>query len=247
MLTGTAERSSWDNAVIASPRNGRALDLGKARWLQLTYEPTGNCEALFPKGLHPTNPVAITIQVLDVAQGDLGAFRMAQVRLSCRAGVRVRAFLLGNVVNTPAAAQALSEGWGFANTVGEIDLLWRTDRINAAVRAGGADVLDMSLRAPASIGPDDLHHSVNVNMARCDGELQLLQADFHFTTLSVQRGKPEVTRFDAAFWGLANNPPTYPIIAAAAEVSLAITPVQYIQNPDIIAQLGTANLQKVNA
>ena len=246
MLTGTGDRSRWDGAVVASPREGRALDLGKVRWLQLTYEPTGNCAALIPPGLHPTNPVAVTLQLWDVAAGELGAFRLAQVRLSCRAGVRVRAFLLTNVVSNAAAAQALSKGWGFAETVGDIDLLWRTDRIDASVHAGGAEVLAMSLRAPSSIGPDDLHHSTNVNMALCDGTLQLLQVDTHFTTASVQRGKPQLTRFDAGFWGLADNPPTYPIIAAAAEVNLAITPVRYLQNPDVIAQLGTSHIELEN-
>ena len=244
MRTGTAERSRWDSAPIASPRSGRVLELGEVRWLQLTYEPTGDCGYLFPRGLHPTNPVAITIQVWDVARGDLGAFRLAQVRLSCRTGVRIRAFLLSNVISTAQAANELSDGWGFANTVGDIDVLWRTDRINASVRAGGVEVLDMSLRAPASIGPDDLHHSANINMARCDGELQLLQVDTHFTTQSVQRGKPELTRFDAEFWGLGNTPPTYPIIAAAAQTTLAITPVQYLQNPDVIAQIGTTRIER---
>ena len=247
MLTGTAKRSRWDRAPAASPRSGRTLNLGKARWLQLTYEPTGNCAALLPPGLHPTNPVAVTIQVWDVAEGDLGAFRLAQVRLSCRAGVRVRAFLLGNVISQAAAAKTLSEGWGFADSVGDIDVLWRTDRISASVRAGGAEVLAMSLRAPAAIGPDDLHHSVNVNMAHCEGDLHLLQVDTRFSTLSVQRGRPELTRFDAAFWGLPDNAPTYPIIAAAAEVTLAITPVQYLQNPDRIAQVGTTIIQPAAA
>ena len=69
MLIGTADRSHWDNAPAASPENGRTLDLGKARWLQLTYEPTGNCAGLFPPGLHPTNPVAVTFQVWGVAGG----------------------------------------------------------------------------------------------------------------------------------------------------------------------------------
>jgi hypothetical protein len=242
MLMGIADKSRWDDVTIANPRGGRTLDLGHARWLQLTYEAAGDCRALFPPGLHPTSPVALTIQIWDVPGGDLGAFRLAQVRLSCRAGVRIRAFLLNNVISNPEVAKELSAGWGFANIVGDIDFLWRNDRIAASARVAGVEVLDMSLRSGAAIGPDDLHHSVNVNMARCEGELQLLQVDAHFSTQSIQRGKPHIASFDAAFWNLPVNAPTYPIIAAAAQVTLALTPVRYAQDPEMISQLGTKQL-----
>lgn len=243
MLVGSANLERWADAPHATPERAKSLNLGAMRWLQTTYEPTGRCVDLFPKGLHPTTPVLVTIQVWDVPGGDLGAFKLAQVRLSCRAGIRIRALMTNTVIDSADAAKVLSEGWGYAPNLGEIGVSWRTDRVEATVHVDGNDVLATSVAMPLPIAAEDLQHITNINPAFVGNDLHMLQAEPQMMTLGVQRGSPELGHFDAAFWNIPNNAPTFPVIGATADVETMLPPVRFMQDPEILAHKGTKSVE----
>jgi hypothetical protein len=239
MLVGTSDLGRWENATAATPDAAKPLELGAVRWMQMTYEPTGNCVHLFPFGLHPTTPVLATMQFWDVAGGDLGPFKLAQVRLTCRAGIRIRALLTNAVVDNPDVANVLAQGWGYPPNVGEIDLSWRTDRITADVKVDGTNVLSGKMEMPLPISVDDLQHITNVNPALVGNELRFLQAEPQIANLGVQRAAPHLSNFDNDFWNLTDHAPTYPVIAACADVEISLPPVRFIQDPAQLAHKGT--------
>jgi hypothetical protein len=246
MLVGSAENSRWDDVGPANPMAGTDLDLGQARWLQVTFEATGKTPELFPPGLHPTIPVLTTMQFWDVTEGDLGPFRLAQVRLSCRAGVRMRALLLRCVVNNTEAARTLAEGWGFDPHPGEVDISWRTDLIAAKVTTNGTEVLSTSMKMPMVLDPEDLQHINNVNPAMVGNELRLLQVEPRIHNLQVQRGAAHLAHFDSEFWQVPNNAPAFGVIAATADVQLALPRVRFVQDPLKLAHVGTQLLQEAS-
>lgn len=239
MLVGEGHIHRWANVARATPAAAKPLDLGKARWLQLTYETIGNCSDLFPRGLHPTTPVLATIQFWDVGEGDLGPFKMAQVRLTCRAGIRIRALMTNSVIDSAKAAAVLSHGWGYLPNIGDIELSWRTDQIRGTVEIGGDCVMRGGMKMPMPIGGDDLQHITSVNPAFVDSELRLLQVEPRFQNLGVQRAAPSLERFDGEFWQLSDHTPTYPVIAACADVALSLPPVRFMQDPAQLAHKGT--------
>jgi hypothetical protein len=239
MLVGSSDNSRWSGVGTASPGTSRPLDLGHARWMQLTYEPTGNCVHLFPVGLHPTTPVLVTMQFWDVKEGDLGPFRMAQVRLTCRAGIRIRALTTNAAVNNAEVATVLAEGWGYPENVADIDLSWRTDQVSASVEVDGKNVLSGKMEMPMPIGVDDLQHITSINPALVGNDLRMLQVEPQIANLGVQRAAPHLTNFDSDFWNLGDHAPTYPVIAACADIQLALAPVRFIQDPSLLAHKGT--------
>ena len=78
------------------------MDLGHLSRLQLNYELlVGDAHRMdfFPPGLHPTEPVVVNLQAWDVDDSQVGPFRLAQVRLTCRAGMRIRALQTNGVID----------------------------------------------------------------------------------------------------------------------------------------------------
>jgi hypothetical protein len=246
MLFGHANLDRWSNAVGARPSAAKRLELGEAKWLQFTFEASNDPLGLFPAGLHPTIPVLLTMQIWDVTGGDLGPFRMAQVRASCRAGIRIRALHLNSVITSAEAGRILSEGWGYRCTPGEIATNWRADRIEAEVKAEGGTVLQAVMRMPLPVAADDLQHVTNANIAKVDGALRVLQVEPDIRTLGVQRGTPELKQFDAHFWNVPDNAPRLPVIAAAADIELSLDAVRFTQDPAQVAQKGTQELAAVS-
>ena len=239
MLVGSSDINRWSGVSAATPANAKPLNFGHAQWLQLTYEPTGNCVHLFPVGLHPTTPVLVTMQFWDVTEGDLGAFRLAQVRLTCRAGIRIRALTTNAVINNAEAAKILSDGWGYPANVGEIDMSWRTDQVSANVSVDGTNVLSGKMEMPMPIGVDDLQHITSINPALVGNDLRMLQVEPQIANLGVQRAAPHLANFDSDFWNLTGHAPTYPVIAACADIELSLPPVRFIQDPSLLAHKGT--------
>jgi hypothetical protein len=232
MLFGTANLQDLGHT---SPRvdiqPGPALDLGDVDWLQFSYELPGDRQNLFPTCLHPTMPPIVTLQLWRGGGGELGSFGMAQLRLSCRAGMRIRAFLVQSVIDGDAAAQLLSLRFGYRPTPGEVIINRRADRIEGRVTCGPRTVFDAAMIKPESLVPEALQHIDNMNLARVGDALRLLQIEADITTLGVQRGVQQLITFDADFWGLHGRQLRYPIIAAAAHTRISMPPVRYIQDP----------------
>ena len=250
MLSGTANLETLGRTspiVDLDPALAQTLDLGNVDWLQFTYELPGDRQDVFPGGLHPTMPPIVTLQLWRCEGGDLGNFGLAQLRLSCRAGMRIRAFLVESVIDGVDAAQTLSRRFGYRPTPGEISIHRRADRIEGRVESGGRTVLEAAMLNPQTLEIEALQHIGNMNLARLPEGLRLLQVEPDITTLGVQRGEERLHTFDAAFWGLPGRRLRYPVVAAAAHTRIRLPPVRYVQDPDQTAHRGTVAVSKAIA
>jgi len=240
MLCGTAPIATLSKRAVSVDFDPSfSVDLGQAQWLQFSYELPGTREELFPPGLHPTTPVVVTLQLWRVANGDLGDFGLAQLRLSCRAGMRIRAFLLQSVIDGDNAARVLSERYAYIPTPGTVHIDRRSDRIEALVSVGGNSVLHAALLKPEGLEVSGLQHIGNMNLAISKGVPQLLQIEPSIATLGLQRGAQQLMSFDAGFWRLPGRTLKHSVIAASADVKLALPPVRYVQDPALSATVGT--------
>ena len=243
MLCGSAPIADLsERAVSVDFDPSFSLDLGQAQWLQFSYELPGTREELFPPGLHPTTPVVVTLQLWRVARGELGDFGLAQLRLSCRAGMRIRAFLVQSVIDGENAARVLSQRYAYIPTPGAVLIHRRSDRIEGLVNVGGENVLHAALMKPEVLEVSGLQHIGNMNLAISKGVPELLQIEPSITTLGLQRGAQQLIHFDAGFWRLPGRTLRHSVIGASADVKLALPPVRYVQDPALPAMVGTRKL-----
>ena len=219
-----------------------SIDLGEAEWLQFSYELPGNREELFPPGLHPTTPVVVTLQLWRATGGQLGDFGVAQLRLSCRAGMRIRAFLVQSVIDGEHAARVLSRRYAYIPTPGAVVIHRRSDRIEGQVDVEGRNVLQAALLKPEVLEVGGLQHIGNMNFALSDGTPQLLQIEPNITTLALHRGTQQMTHFDDRFWGLPGRTLKHSVIGASADVKLGLPAVRFVQDPSLPATGGTKKL-----
>jgi hypothetical protein len=248
MLCGTADISELAKRGVEVDFDPTfSVDLGEARWLQFTYELPGNREELFPPGLHPTTPVIATMQFWRVTGGELGDFGLAQLRLSCRAGMRIRAFLLQSVIDGEHAARILSRRYAYIPTPGTVLINRRADRIEGLVCVGGINVLRAVLLKPEVLEASALQHIGSMNLAISNGTPQLLQIEPNITTVALQRGTQQIIRFDDRFWGLPGRTLKHSVIGASADVKLSLPAVRFIQDPTLLAIGGTKRLDAPGA
>src|SRR5512143_2727165 len=145
MLFGTA---NVDELAARAPRMERLdaapLVLPCAWILQAAFEMRAVVrECLLPPGLHPSDPPLAWFVVWQVAEGPVGAFTIAQLRVSCRSGLRPRGFLVESFVDGAEAGRALASGWGFHATPAQVRLARHYDVVRATVVRDGHTVLDL--------------------------------------------------------------------------------------------------------
>ena len=233
----------FDGAPDVDAEKTGTLDLGHVSWLQLNYELlVGDaCRTdFFPPGLHPTEPVVVNLQVWDVDDSPAGPFQLAQVRLTCRAGVRIRALQTNSVIDgSDGARRMLSSGWAYRPVAGAIDFKRFNNRWSAEVAVDGRQVLKGHMNLPQPLNAADLQHIANMNPGMIDGEPLLLQVEPTVTTLGVLRGAPVLENFDSEFWNLGDAKPGFPVIGAGADVTMALPPIRFMQDPVKSAIHGT--------
>src|SRR5215470_7975292 len=132
MLSGTAD---LDVLAARAPTMARLtappLQLGDAHVLQVMYETESAArQSLLPPGLHPTDPPIVNWLFYRCTTSPWGPFAMAQTRIECRSGLRLRAFLVAAVTDNPAAAAALAENWGFRVRHGSVVLQRAYDSVH---------------------------------------------------------------------------------------------------------------------
>jgi hypothetical protein len=234
MLCGTATAESMlAHAPQVEIEPGRALEVGKVQWLQLTYELAGdrlNFDVL-PPGLHPTTPLVATVQLWRAQGGELGEFGLAQLRLTSRAGMRIRAYLLQSVIDGKEAAATLTRRFGYGPQLGTVSVHRRADRIEGSVLIDGRPVFEGCLLEPQSLDTSAIQHITNMNPARTAEGLTLLQVDPHFQQSALQRGAQRLTTLDCDFWRIPGRTLKYPVIGVAGEASVTIPPIVYTHDP----------------
>ncbi len=156
------------------------LDLGETELVLVSYELGGvRGDDLLPPGLHPTIPTLLTIAAWRAEGID-----MALLRISCRAGFRARALLVGGAA-CGRLADDLTEGWAYPARRADVRLDRYYDRIEITVADGEDVVLDVGLEDRRPISPHDIQHVVGLNAGIVDdrGE-RLIQVEPHLEATS---------------------------------------------------------------
>ncbi len=241
MLVGSASPEQ----LAASAPSLRGFDteplrLEAVETFQALYEiESAGSEALLPPGLHPTVPPVVTFLVQRVPESPWGAFRLAQCRIECRSGLRPRGFLRAGVIDNAAAAAELAARWGFALAPGESALERGYDQIRAVVSSGGSSILDVLLRDPAPLRPEDVFLVANVHLARTPRGLRLVQVDPRFEPARAERGKALLGHFDAEGWHSPGLRPAHPVAALFTVGAMTLPALRYVSHPDRLAFEGT--------
>jgi hypothetical protein len=212
--------------------------------LQVLYEiGASDAEGLLPPALNPTIPPVVSFLAYRAAASPFGPFSLVQTRLTARAGVRPRAFLVSACCDNQAAATALSRRFGFRIRDAEIRLRRFHDRVDCLVTSGRHVRLQLALVDPEPITGHDIQYAPGMHLGRVRDDAgtrpRLVQVDTEYEFRTADRGRPELSVFDAASWGEERLVPLQPISASVTRCDVAIMAVRYVCNPDLPAAEGT--------
>ncbi|MGH7893851.1 MAG: acetoacetate decarboxylase family protein [Candidatus Binatia bacterium] len=244
MLFGTADVDVLAaGAPVMERLDTEPLTLSGVSVLQVTYEMSAaSREVLLPPALHPTDPPLVSWFFWRCAEGPLGAFQLAQLRVECRSGLRPRGFLLGAMIDSESAGRTLAARWGYGSRLGEVRLARQYDAVEGTVRLGGRTILDVALRDPDPLGGHDVQYTASMHLARTPRGVRLVQVDPTFTLERAERGRPHLVTFDAAAWGDPRIVPTHPVSASIAIADVTLPKLRYLCRPDVWAFDGTESV-----
>jgi len=224
-LAGSLDvRSLLTDAPLTTVSDAQ-LHLEDVDILQVLYEVrVPDRESLVPPALNPTIPPVVSFLVYRAKDSQFGPFALAQVRLTARAGVRPRAYLVSARCDNEALAAALRTSWGFRITPGDVALHRYFDRVDCRVSEGGGCILDVSLVDPHPVTGHDIQYPPGMHLARIERDGERV---------------PRLIQVDSAAWGDERLVAHEPVSASFAAASMTIADVHYVCNPDIPASEGT--------
>lgn len=241
MLVGSADpkRFARDAPVLAG-FDTPALELVDCVFVQALCEIEAEpmC-AMLPPALHPTLPPVVGFGAYAVAQSEWGAFRMAQLRIECRSGLRPRGLLVASVVDSEAARRGLTERWGFRAMAGHVALERAYDATRLVVERGDARLLELVIRAPRRLGERDTQFVSSLHPAQTPRGFRLVQVDLEHAVTRAERGHVEIAELDAAAWGEPAIRPTLPLPGVVGRADVSIRPIRFACRPDVLAFEGT--------
>jgi hypothetical protein len=246
-LFGTLElRSATPGAPRLPHLDTDAWTLPQAEILQLAWEVRGDVMRLLPPALHPAIPQYMTFVVTRYPQTPVGPFVLAQCRLMARAGAHPRGYVLGAVTSTPEAARDLASRWGLPAEPGSI--VWQRyhDQVAVSVSRDGALILGAALLDPEPISPGAVQYIHSVTLAlgpEGGGKPVLVQVDPHYTLHRAERGRPKVTRFDAAAWHAEGLSLANPIAASVTTADTDLPQIRFVMDPEVPVIHGTRRLR----
>jgi hypothetical protein len=241
MLLGTADLESFGRfAPRLDSFSQGSLTLPGVELLQATFELAGpGVESLFPPGLHPTLPVLAVFAFWRADDGPLGAFTLAQLRLSCRSGARPRQLLVSSFVDGEAAREALNESFAFGARAARVELARFYDRAQATVSLDGRTLVSVHAGAPLPLATSDLQFFASVHPAHTPKGFRLVQIDAEYAITRAERGKPVLDAFDADGFGAPRVRPAWPVAAIVALGEISLPRIRYVVRPDVLAFEGT--------
>jgi hypothetical protein len=244
VLAGTADLDAF---ARGAPRlasfDGEPLTLPGVELLQLTYE-LGGCapESVFPPALLPTLPVLAVLALWRAESGPLGRFALAQLRLTCRSGVRPRQLLVASFADGEPARAALNERFAFGARPARIRLERFYDRVEASVDADGATALEVTGLAPLPLATSDLQFFSSMHRADTPKGLRLVQVDSELRVTRAERAQPHLVRFSSEAFGLAAARLAYPVAAFVALCDVTLPRLRFMCRPDVPAFAGTERI-----
>lgn len=241
MLSGTASLEALASSAPVMPSvDIEPVVLEDAEVLQATFEMAYTSrEVLLPPGLHPTTPPLMVTLAWKVPDSPWGPFSMAQVRASCRSGVRPRGFVVGCVVDTPEAAGGVAERWGFPARVGAVEIARYYDAVDLTVSVDEGPALRLRGLDPDPLGPHDVQYTVTTTLAHTPRGLRLVQVEPEYELRRVERVRPRLDHFDGGRWGHDALTPRHPVTASIAVGTITVPPLRYLSKPDVTAFQGT--------
>ena len=205
---------------------------------------------LLPAPLRLTLPPMVTFVIWRFHESSLGAFTLAQTRVTTRLKVRSRGLVLGSYFHgAPAAAEELRTHWGFACLPGDIRLVRHHDEIRGAVAAGGKVGVEGVGRAPHAIGPDDLREMSSLNPVRAvtsEGEqARLLQVDTEFRVEAASRSiQLEVQAFNGSAWNAPDIRQEYGVRALHYHCEMRLPPPRYLFDPMLTSEQESEQIER---
>ncbi len=241
MLIGTANLDALAAfAPVMERLDGDAVTFEHAEVLQVAYEiATPHRTAMLPPALHPTDPPLVIWLLYRCPSSPWGPFAMAQTRIECRSGLRLRAFLVSAVVDNPDAATALSARWGFAVQDGAVTLRHYYDCVHATATVDRRAILDLIVSDPDPLSAADVQYAANMNLAHTPRGLRLVQVEPRYQIHRVERGRPRAVEFEGTAWGEARVQPVYPVAASLALADITLPRLRFVCRPDVLAFDGT--------
>jgi hypothetical protein len=246
MLSGTADLETLAARAPVMPGLGAApVQLGQVEVLQVLYEiDSAQRTSLLPPGLHPTDPPVVSWLLYRCAVSPWGPFAMAQTRIECRSGLRLRAFLIGAVIDNEAARDALQRNWGFVASSGEVSLRRYYDAVETRVAIDGRTALHLTMTDPEPLGPHDIQYVANMHLARTPRGIRLVQVEPRYQIARAERGRSVRHGFDGTPWGGPSLRPVYPISAALAAADVVLPAIRFMCRADVWAFEGTEPVEE---
>lgn len=198
--------------------------------------------AMLPPALHPSLPPVVGWSAFAVPTSEWGPFKLAELRIECRSGLRPRGLLVGAVVDSAAAARGLAERFAFRCTVGEVRIARAYDETRLRVGNGDRTWLDLTLRVPQRLGETDTQFVSSLHPARTPNGFRLVQVDVEHVVKRAERGQLELDVFDAAAWGEPLIRPTRPLPGVVGRADVSIRPLRFVCRADVLAFEGTESV-----
>ena len=214
-------------ASLAAP----TWELPDAEFLQINWEvEDGAALALTPPSLHPSIPPYASLFAGHYPDSPVGPFSLVQVRLNVRAGIRPRALCLGAVCDSPRAADALREHWGYPVSPGDVEVSRRHDVVRFTASLDGRVVADLAVHTADVINGGDLMTFDNLHLVRLgdDEGPTLIQVDPEYTIHQADRGRPVVSLPDPQALGMRGDLRLVaPIIGFTFRADTDLVPVRF--------------------
>jgi hypothetical protein len=244
MLIGTADPKAFEKDAPTIAAFGESpLEIPDCVFLQALCEIESEAMcSMLPPALHPTLPPVVGWSAFEAADSALGPFRLAQLRIECRSGLRPRGLLVGAVVDSEAAAQALADRFGFRCSVGEVAIVRAYDATRLSVARGGRRLVELVLREPVRLGETDTQFVSSLHPAHTPKGFRLVQVDLEYEVKRAERGRLEIAGFDPAGWGEARIRPTLALPGVVGRADLAIRPIRFVCRADVLAFHGTESV-----
>lgn len=222
-------------------------DIPGVELLSLTLEiDDKGMTAALPPALHPTIPPVAYFSVASYPNSPIGPFKLAQVRVSCRASALPRGFLLRAYSDSAAACDTLGRKWGYDCRLADVRLRRYHDRVVGSVALDGREVLEASMADPQPISGASVFYASNVNLARADddgGRGILVQVDPAYTFQRAERGAPQLTIFDRSAWKAEGVDPVWPVTATFVRCDTGFPRIRYVMDAQQPARTGTRKLR----
>ena len=245
MLIGTGEPDALaKGAPTIASFDAEAVTFRDVVFVQALFEirSPGMCEML-PPALHPTLPPVAGFSVFDVPDSAWGPFKLAQLRIECRSGLRPRGLLVCAVTDNELAKKALGEQFGFRMRSGGVELARSYDETRLRVTVDERDWLVASMRGPKRIGEGDMQFVSSLHPAHTPLGFRLVQVDTRYAVSRAERAPLDLERFDGAAWGESRIDPSLPLPGVIGIADITLDPVRFVCRPELMAFDGTESVR----